>query len=86
MITRNTTGTPHHGPSNHAGTTGTGTTGVRIRKGMNDHIAPAAQRVAVQPPQAHCTKRQKANDLGRAAVGWNGGLGGLAYDARLLPA
>ena len=45
-----------------------------------------AQRVAVQLPQARHSKCQKANDLVRAAVGWNGGLGGLAHDARLLPA
>jgi hypothetical protein len=29
---------------------------------------------------------QKANDLARAAVGWNGGLGALATHAGLLPA
>src|SRR4051794_5445747 len=31
-----------------------------------------------------CTDCQNSEDLGRAAVGWNGGLGGLATDARLL--
>jgi hypothetical protein len=29
---------------------------------------------------------QKPNDLAREAVGWNGGLGALANNARLLPA
>jgi hypothetical protein len=38
-----------------------------------------------------CRKRatemcQKRPDLAREAVGWNGGLGGLVTDARLLPA
>jgi hypothetical protein len=33
-----------------------------------------------------CTDCQNTNDLVRAAVGCNGGLGGLAIDARLLPA
>jgi hypothetical protein len=36
----------------------------------------AAQRFAVQLPQARHTNCQKANDLAREAVGWNGGLGG----------
>jgi len=38
----------------------------------------AAERVAVQPPQAPHRITSKSDDLGRAAVGWNGGLGGLA--------
>jgi hypothetical protein len=46
----------------------------------------AAQRIAVQLPQAHRKNCQKANDLARAAVGWNGGLGALVTDARLLVA
>jgi hypothetical protein len=38
-----------------------------------------------------CRKRtatdfQNADDLAREAVGWNGGLGALACDARRLPA
>ena len=33
-----------------------------------------------------CTDCQKSNDLVRAAVGWNGGLGGLVNDARVLRA
>jgi hypothetical protein len=37
----------------------------------------AAQRVAVQPPQAHRKTCQKANDLVRAAVGCNGVFGGF---------
>jgi hypothetical protein len=36
----------------------------------------AAERIAVQPPQARHETGQKANDLARAAVGCNGGLGG----------
>ena len=34
-----------------------------------------AQRIAVQPPQAHHTNCQKANDLAHAAVGRNSGVG-----------
>jgi hypothetical protein len=37
-----------------------------------------AQRIAVQPTQAHHNTCQNANDLAREAVGWNGGLGCLA--------
>jgi hypothetical protein len=44
-----------------------------------------AERSAVQLPQAHCEKLLKANDRARAAVSCNGGLGGLANDAGLLP-
>jgi hypothetical protein len=33
-----------------------------------------------------CTDGQKANDLAREAVGWNGGLGVLVNGAGLLPA
>jgi hypothetical protein len=47
----------------------------------------AAQRIAVQLPQARCTRRlQKRHDLARAAIGWNGGLGALATDAGMLAA
>jgi hypothetical protein len=38
------------------------------------------QRVAVQLPQAHHNNCQNAYDLAREAVGWNGGLGGLAAE------
>ena len=59
-IRPDTTGDPHHEPSHHAGTTGLGTTSlappVRTSQtsandhhGMNDHAAPAAQRIARQP-------------------------------------
>ncbi len=47
-----------------------------------DYAATGAERIAVQPPQAHHINCQKANDLGRAAVGWNGGLGGTALSVR----
>ncbi|MEO7909812.1 MAG: hypothetical protein ABIV47_09200 [Roseiflexaceae bacterium] len=46
----------------------------------------SAQRVAVQPPQARHKNCHKTNDLAREAVGWNGGLGGLAADAGVPPA
>ena len=46
----------------------------------------AAERIAVQLPQARRKICQNATDLVREAVGWNGGLGELANDARLLPA
>jgi hypothetical protein len=35
----------------------------------------AAERIAVQPPQAHRKTCQNTNDLAREAVGCNGGLG-----------
>ena len=40
----------------------------------------------VQPPQAHRKTCQKANDLGRAAVGWNGMFGAPAFVVRVPPA
>jgi len=42
----------------------------------------AAQRLAVQPPQAHRKTCQKANDLAREAVGCNGGLGGCGVSSK----
>jgi hypothetical protein len=37
--------------------------------------ARAAQRIAVQLPQARPRSHQEPHDLARAAVGWNGVLG-----------
>jgi hypothetical protein len=34
-------------------------------------VLTAAQRIAVQPPQAHRNNCQNTNDLAREAVGWN---------------
>jgi hypothetical protein len=48
-------------------------------------VIVAAQRVAVQLPQAHRKNCQKANDLARAAVGCNGGLGVGLVNASSLP-
>ena len=68
----------------------TGTpTGARVPHSLH-HIATDRRRapngLPFSWPRAHYINCQKANDLGRAAVGWNGGLGGLATDARVLPA
>jgi hypothetical protein len=39
-----------------------------------------AERPAVQPPRARCTRRlQKIIDLAREAVGWNGLFGGTPF-------
>ena len=46
---------------------------------INFHISStalclAAQRVGVQLPRVHYENGQKAKDLAREAIGWNGGL------------
>jgi hypothetical protein len=51
---------------------------LKHRSSIAQALMDRAQRIAVQPPRARCTKsRSKSDDLGREAVGWNGGLGGF---------
>src|SRR4051794_5071371 len=86
MITLSKTDEQHHGRSNHASTTGIGTTRLaqpaHIRNrlcdqhGIANHIAPAAQRIGIQLPQAPTETPSKPNDLAREAVSCNAGLGG----------
>jgi hypothetical protein len=88
MITLGITSKEHHGRSNHASITSTGTTSLAqpalenhdrlltIKNGSANHAAPAAQRFGIQLPRARRTGRlQKPNDLAREAVSCNAGLG-----------
>jgi hypothetical protein len=50
------------------------------------HIERAPNGLPFSCRKRAATACQNTNDLVRAAVGWNGGLGGLVTDARLLPA
>jgi hypothetical protein len=82
-----TTSFQHNEPSYHACTTGIRTTEIAQRaarkpdsphpkrKGNDNCAATGAERFAVQPPRARHTNCQNANDLVRAAVGWNGVFG-----------
>jgi hypothetical protein len=53
-----------------------------VAQAMEDSTDLAAERIAVQLPQAHHNNCQNTNDLVRAAVGWNGVFGGHALESK----